>query len=465
MIAPFGTSSKPDLGIGPRVVLVVAAALMVVAAALGSSAGRATADNSPGPNDSSQAEQAGGGSKPGQNPDRVEPNVADAAPPPSPGFVDGYGRLWKAVERGQARMEALKSELDIAQRSAEWSARDAFVAMRERNQADFLLVGAERQYETAVRSLYIAGSTDLDVVLSVLGSEPDQMLRNIDALTYLKGATGNETFEFEQAQEHATLGESFAAAAQIQASMDATRALTVRRDLRQVKLKLAADQAGLAELVASAAPQTVVGKSGCPKSVLEGTVPAGTSVRDLCERAVKNAATPQAAVAIKWALIRLGAPYACDGVGRLEPWRFDCSSYVARAYAEGAGLGTAGEGWAPSTRNMVPWDGASLDQHYAPIDPADLKPGDLVLYDTCPVGETCSYRHVAMYLGAAVEGGVPLMAQTNQCGGVAHVAPFPGTAVANFLGARRVVALGGEAVTLSVDVPGDDGSGGQGDSS
>ena len=114
---------------------------------------------------------------------------------------------------------------------------------------------------------------------------------------------------------------------------------------------------------------------------------------------------------------------------------------------------------------MVPWDGISLDQHYAPIDPADLQPGDLVLYDTCPVGEVCPYRHVAMYLGSALDGGMPLMAQTNQCGGVAHVAPFPGTAVSNFLGARRVVALSGEAVTLSVDVPEAGNSGGQGDDS
>lgn len=106
---------------------------------------------------------------------------------------------------------------------------------------------------------------------------------------------------------------------------------------------------------------------------------------------------------------------------------------------------------------MVPWDGAGLDQHYAPIDPAALQPGDLVLYDTCPVGEVCTYRHVAMYLGPAEPGGMPVMAQTNQCGGVAHVAPFPGTAVSNFLGARRVIALSGEAVTLSIDVP-DDGS-------
>jgi hypothetical protein len=213
------------------------------------------------------------------------------------------------------------------------------------------------------------------------------------------------------------------------------------------------DQKELQRLVAVAAPQTVISKDGCPKAVLDGTIPVDIKVKKLCENAVKNAPTAQAAVAIKWALIRLGAPYACEGIGRLEPWRYDCSSYVARAYAEGAGLGTAGKTWAPSTRNMVPWDGVPLDQHYAPIPPTELKPGDLVLYDTCPAGETCAYRHVVMYLGPMEKGGAPMMAHTNGCGLVAHVEPFLGTDAANFLGVRRVVALSGEKIQTVFSIP------------
>ena len=190
--------------------------------------------------------------------------------------------------------------------------------------------------------------------------------------------------------------------------------------------------------------------------MLDGTVPEGVNVKQLCNIAVRTAATPQAAFAIKWALVRLGAPYACEGIGRLEPWRYDCSSYVSRAYAEGAGLNTAGDGWAPSTRNMVPWDGAALDPHYAVIPPGKLRPGDLALYDTCPEGEVCPYRHVVMYLGPATPGGVPLMAHTNACGDVAHIEPFTGTDAANFLGARRVIPANGEKVAASkgaFDVP------------
>ena len=117
--------------------------------------------------------------------------------------------------------------------------------------------------------------------------------------------------------------------------------------LARVRARLTDNRKELDALIASAAPQTVVGPSGCPKAVLDGTVPAGVDVRTLCRKAVAGASTPQAAFAIKWALVRLGAPYACDGVGRLAPWRYDCSSYVSRAYAEGAGMQTATASWAP----------------------------------------------------------------------------------------------------------------------
>ena len=150
----------------------------------------------------------------------------------------------------------------------------------------------------------------------------------------------------------------------------------------------------------------------------------------------------------------------------MEPWRYDCSSYVARAYSEGAGLGTAGKSWAPSTRNMVPWDGAALDPHYAVIQPKRIRPGDLVLYDTCPEGEVCPYRHVVMYLGPAEPGGVPLMAHTNSCGDVAHVSPFTGTDAPNLLGVRRVVPAYGEKVFAKAgafDVPGKADKPGNGD--
>ncbi len=279
------------------------------------------------------------------------------------------------------------------------------MALRARNLADFHLTDASDQFDVAVKDMYITGTTDVDVILGVLGSKPDDVLRTIDSVVYLRTATGTESIDFDFAESAAVVAESAAASVMIQADEDRDRVDTVAKTMRKTKKKLKQDQKELKKLIAVAAPQTVVGNNGCPKEVLEGTVPEGIKIKQLCAIAVRTAASPQAAFAIKWALVRVGAPYACEGIGRLEAWRFDCSSFVSRAYAEGAGLRTAGDGWAPSTRNMVPWDGATLDPHYAVIDPKDIRPGDLALYDTCPAGEVCPYRHVVMYLGPMEKGG------------------------------------------------------------
>jgi cell wall-associated NlpC family hydrolase len=422
---------------------------------LSAAGGPAVADNDGQP---SGPLQAGGGAQPGERPpaDGV-PNGprsnADAAPPIDPGFVDDYSRLWKQVERGKLKIRSLSQDLIAANQVLSASSSDLSMALRVRNRAELELSDAQDQFGVAVRDMYITGTTDVDVILGVLGSKPEDVLRNIDSVVYLRTATGTESADFDFARDSAVVTQSAAAASALRTDDDRERVDVVRSALAKTKRELERDRKELQRLVSVAAPQTVVGSNGCPKEVLEGTVPEGINIKQLCGIAVRTAPSPQAAFAIKWALVRLGAPYACEGIGRLEAWRYDCSSYVSRAYAEGAGLRTAGKGWAPSTRNMVPWDGASLDPHYAVIPPKQIRPGDLVLYDTCPAGETCPYRHVVMYLGPVEKGGVPMMAHTNSCGSVAHVVAFTGTDAANFLGVRRVVPLSGEKVIGSLDPP------------
>lgn len=394
---------------------------------------------------------AGGGARPGERPpapgeDTGTSAYTDAAPPVDPNFVDNYTRLWKKVQRGKLKVRNLSEDLAAAGTVLSSTNSDLALALRVRNRASFQLSDAGAQFELAVRDMYVTGSTDVGVILGVLGSKPDDLLRTIDSLVYLRSATGMEQVDYEFAQRAALVADSAASSTMMKVDEDRNRLDIIRKTLAKTKKQLKKDQKELQRLIAAAAPQTVVGGNGCPKAVLEGTVPEGVKVKQLCNLAVRTAASPQAAFAIKWALVRLGAPYACEGIGRLDPWRYDCSSYVSRAYAEGAGLKTAGDGWAPSTRNMVPWDGAALDPHYAVIPPKKIRPGDLVLYDTCPAGESCPYRHVVMYLGPAEPGGVPLMAHTNACGDVAHVEAFTGTDVANFLGVRRVIPALGEKI-------------------
>ena len=89
---------------------------------------------------------------------------------------------------------------------------------------------------------------------------------------------------------------------------------------------------------------------------------------------------------------------------------------------------------------MVPWDGVRLDSHYAQVAPRQVRPGDLVLYDT----GGATYRHVVMYLGKVGRDGPAYMLHTNRCGDVAKVEPFwgfPTTGSHTFLVARRVLRL------------------------
>lgn len=195
-------------------------------------------------------------------------------------------------------------------------------------------------------------------------------------------------------------------------------------------------ETSLHRLVMRMAPHTRVDRLGCPLVTVPGVVPEGVNLARLCSQAVAQAATPQAKRAVAWALAHLGAPYACDGATRMAPYRFDCSSFVSRAYAEGAGTRLLVDRWAPTTHTMQPWGGAARNPAFRPIRPQSLAPGDLVLYRTC-VGPDCLTQHVVMYLG--VHHGRALMAHTNLCGGVSRVSIFWGTGPAHaYMGSRRV---------------------------
>ena len=179
---------------------------------------------------------------------------------------------------------------------------------------------------------------------------------------------------------------------------------------------------------------TIIRGDVCPTSAPAGTLWDGSAdigAWSLCQRAVKAAPSPQAKIAIRAAFHMLGAPYACGDVGRMSAFRFDCSSLVSRAYAV-AGIPSSGPTWSSSTRDMVPWDGRKLAPWAAYVVPTQIRPGDLVLYDT----GGATYRHVVMYLGSGY------MLDTNYCGGVAHVSAFlgfPRQGSHIFLVARRVV--------------------------
>ncbi len=388
-------------------------------------------------------------------PDRIDP--VEPLPPndgvtPALGQVDEYLRQSAALEALLADVQearAARASADLAVVLASQSAMRAALDVAVARQTTAV---ADGDATDVVRELYQQGDEGVANLATVMTLGPDGMLERLYNLRAMRGAAT----QVVRGAEQAALDLAVAEVARTSA-VEALRAVIAKRDTasvdaRRVEREIVNARAQLARL-GLVAPQVAVGSEGCPTVDVPATLRDGSEgigAAALCRYAVKRAATPQAALAITWAFQHLGAAYACGGVGRMLPFRADCSSFLSRAYAEGAGLNTAGETWAPSTRNMVPWDGVALDPHYAYVATKALRPGDLVLYDTCPQGG-CPYKHVVMYLGAP-GGGTPWMLHTNSCGDVAKVEQFwgfPTTGSHTFLVARRVLPVAGEKVTVA----------------
>jgi cell wall-associated NlpC family hydrolase len=80
------------------------------------------------------------------------------------------------------------------------------------------------------------------------------------------------------------------------------------------------------------------------------------------------------------ALALVGTPYARRGSS--PKTGFDCSGLVAYVYARAAGL-------------RLPRNNFDLSRAGAPVAAGDLRPGDLVFYNT----QHRPYSHVGIYLG------------------------------------------------------------------
>ncbi|MEU9866737.1 hypothetical protein AB0C87_02685 [Actinomadura sp. NPDC048021] len=137
--------------------------------------------------------------------------------------------------------------------------------------------------------------------------------------------------------------------------------------------------------------QVTVGPDGCPENAPGNTLRQGAKeigIRKLCVDSVAQARTPQAAMAIKWALTHLNWIYTQNTNPSAGPTRnsgnsADCSSFVSRAYRDSGAIPNLYQGNAPTTHTLrqVSW------VHNIPF--SQLKPGDLV---------EPTYGHVAMQL-------------------------------------------------------------------
>lgn len=389
--------------------------------------------------------------------DLPETNLQAGAPP-----VSGLGATGPTSASSTVTLRLAVRQAEREARSARQTADEAGLqAIALGRQADAQRIAADQaraRLGAYANAMYREGEmTSLVQAVMTLGAPSDASILVGSSYVTVGGMDAATLLDAQQEAESA-------ATKAADVALSAARGAEVLQGLARQQLsglKSILRQAVLSRK--SSGPQIVVGPDGCPVSAPAATLRGGADsvgISELCRLSVAQAPTPQAALAIKYALGQLGAPYACRGVGRLEPFRFDCSSFVARAYADGAGVPLTREGWAPSTRNMVPWDGIALDRHYALLNPDDLAPGDLVLYDT----GGASYRHVVMVLADG------FMVHTNACGDVLHVDRFWGTQAATkgqFLVARRILldpayslepgdpAIGAPSQTVKPIIPAD----------
>ena len=324
--------------------------------------------------------------------------------------------------------EAAEAQAEQAERRAEQAAFDATVA------------GARAEHAQGVLNRWAAalwrgeaGENDAVSVINVSLANPALA---VDVRAWLDVVSQTKSIDVASAGEleaRATAELQTAAAASANAERLREEAEIERESTRK---KLADAERTVEQLLGqTVSRQILIGGDGCPVEVPAGVLRGSArqlDVEDICKRSVEQAATAEAALAIKYAFRALGAPYACDGVGRWQPFLYDCSSLVMRAYASGAGLATVVPGFLPNTRDLIPWDGHPLVPWVEEVTLEDRRPGDLVFYDTFREDS----RHVVMLL---VDN---LMLHTAKCGDVAHITDLWGTEPTDkyvYLITRRVV--------------------------
>jgi cell wall-associated NlpC family hydrolase len=181
----------------------------------------------------------------------------------------------------------------------------------------------------------------------------------------------------------------------------------------------------------------VFAPDGCPttppENTLRGTA-GGKSLYQICADSVRGARSPQAALAIRFALSELGAPYS--QAQRNSPGIYDCSSFVSRAY-QAAGVPIA----YPETPGRIdggpgqntPGSRAELAAPWSlPVAAPDAKPGDLLFFP----GADPPNGHVGMLLAHG------LYVHTNAHGDVAHVKTLAADRVSAYSGVDPAKATG-----------------------
>ena len=147
--------------------------------------------------------------------------------------------------------------------------------------------------------------------------------------------------------------------------------------------------------------------SRCPTYAPSGSMRTSGDVYSVCVQASNSAPTREAAGAIRYAFSHLGASYSQGNRDSVNPWVFDCSSMVGRAYrAAGAQIKNYSTGSISSFYPMMGWTGAYIPAYYSNtnltrVSKANLRPGDIIIqFDgPDPSQSAGNAGHAQIYLG------------------------------------------------------------------
>ncbi|MYV97944.1 NlpC/P60 family protein [Streptomyces sp. SID3343] len=297
---------------------------------------------------------------------------ADPAAPPVPPPATSAGAITSVQDllAAQARIQELYRQAEQATERYNATNEQLGRTQTKVNDVNAGIVWARQNVEKArddlgrlARLQYTSRGMDPLVTL-MLSSQPEQFLRDAPTYEHITQTQLDTIARAKQAEQQL---------AAMQKSADSQLAESRRLEQEAVKAKadIEAGIAGAEKLVAGFTPEQVAELEAMEARAAE----AGQAQLTTLIGKPDQQTTPKAALAIAWAIDKIGLPYIWGGVG---PVGYDCSGLTSKAWAF-AGVPirrTSQEQWASLPRVPV----------------AQMRPGDLIVYYS-------DASHIGMYLG------------------------------------------------------------------
>lgn len=290
----------------------------------------------------------------------AQPAVADADPARSPDqLLNRYKELSVQAEKSAEAMNKAQEEYDKQRKTVREQHKIAADAQKELGRSDKQMADAQVKVDALARASYRGARVNRLYALLVSDS-PQNVLDNMSDLEVISSQVDADIREIKKTASRAATAKKNAEKAAAEASDAVKDAARKRGELQAKQANMQLEAVTVRTLYQSMTGRQLAALRGPkfdfdPRSVPKGTAPA--------------------LIAVQAALTKIGAPYSWGATG---PGEFDCSGLMVWAYKQaGKSLPRTSEGQLSGG---------------TPVDRADLKPGDLIIYYPAAT-------HVGMYVG------------------------------------------------------------------